>query len=175
VGDAGSTYALERLQFGEREDRGCYVKVEQGHLQGPSHGERRLKTFDLCGSKGPTDSSLEYVPLLTTSHDTFIYGVAACTSGVNDTRLKGVKVYRAKITPTGDWERISTPALMDRPNCKTWHPAAMCEEGSLASELVINYRLENSKKEEYAFTGLNLRCRKLSVTEKVAGSISQSR
>jgi hypothetical protein len=120
---------------------------------------------------------LEYVPLLTTSHDTFIYGVAACTSGVggNAERLKGVKVYRAKVTETGEWQRVSTPAIFDRPNCKTWHAAAMCDEGYLASELVVNYQVENSQKEEHAFTGLNLRCRKISVDENVVGSVSERR
>ncbi|MCB1034242.1 MAG: S8 family serine peptidase [Acidobacteria bacterium] len=159
VGQNDTTYAVERLQFGERGDRPCFLKVESGHVGGPGSGPVQVDTLDLCGGSGPTNRSLQYVPLLTTSHDTFVHGVQVCTSRTrNANRLKGVRVFQTKIHPDGTLERLSGFRELDRTNCNgDWHPSTLCPTGWLASEVVVHSETVNGNR---SFTGLGLRCKR---------------
>jgi hypothetical protein len=163
VGQSDELYAVERLQFGEKGDKGCFLKVESGNINDPS-ASRKTAQLDLCDGNGPTDRSLEYVPLLTTSHDTFIYGIGACTSKTeNFKRLKGVRVYRAKIHPDGRWDKITDEdQSFDRPNCESWKTPVFCPDGWFANEVVVSFQQNGN---DDIFTGLNLRCKKMEVTQ----------
>jgi hypothetical protein len=154
--------AIERLQFGERSDEPCYVKVEKADIVANSiltpHSE-----VDICSGSGPTDRSLQYVPLVTPEHDTFVRGVAVCNSKTgNSARLKGVKVYRTRIEDDGSFSMISNPTTMDRPNCDdNWHEPAMCPSGTVATDLVVHIRPDGKKE---VLTGLSLKCKEVEVT-----------
>ena len=157
--------AIERLEFGERSDEPCYVKVEKADIVANSiltpHSE-----VDICEGTGdgPKDDSLEYVPLVTPDHDTFVRGVAVCNSKThNSTRLKGVKLYRTRIEGDGSFTMISNPSTMDRVNCDdSWHEPAMCPSGTVATDLVVHIRPDGNKE---VFTGLSLKCKSVEVTK----------
>ena len=161
LGEAADRGAIERLKFGERSDRPCYVRVEKADIVSNSivspHDE-----LDICGSKGPTNGSMDYVPLLTTTHDTFVHGVSVCNSKTkNNTRLKGVKVYRTRIEDDGSFSQISNPSTLDRPNCDgNWRTPATCPFGSVATKLVAHIRDEGKNE---ILTGLALRCKEVEV------------
>lgn len=162
VGNSTSLLAIERLKFGERGDKGCYVRVEKADIVANKISSPHSE-LDLCGKKGPTERSLQYVPLLTTSHDTFIRGVSVCNSKTgNSTRLKGVKLYRTRVEADGSFTEISNPTTWDRANCDdNWRVPAMCPQGSLATQLIVHAR---NDKDDRVFTGLALNCRGVNVT-----------
>ena len=161
LGSAAERGAIERLVFGERSDNPCYVRVEKADIVANTivspHAE-----LDLCGDNGPTNGSLDYVPLLTTSHDTFVHGVSVCNSNTkNNTRLKGVKLYRTRIEDDGSLSQIPNPSTLERPNCDgTWRTPAICPSGSVATKLIAHIRDEGK---DEVLTGLALRCRKVEV------------
>ncbi len=163
LGEAAERGAIERLKFGERSDRPCYVRVEKADIVANTivspHAE-----LDLCGSNGPTNRSFDYVPLLTTSHDTFVHGVSVCNSNTkNNTRLKGVKLYRTRIEDDGSLTQISNPSTLERPNCDgTWRTPATCPFGSVATKLIAHIRDEGK---DEVLTGLALRCKKVEVVK----------
>jgi subtilisin family serine protease len=154
--------AIERLRFGERSDRPCYVRVEKADIVTNQiltpHAE-----LDLCGNNGPTDRSLEFVPTVTPGHDTFVRGVSVCNSTTgNSTRLKGVKLYLARIDPDGSFAMVSNPSTLERPNCDdTWRTPAMCPAGSIATRLEIHIRPDGN---DEVITGLSVKCKKVEVT-----------
>ena len=162
VGESADLGAIERLQFGERSDEPCFVKVEKADIVANSilkpHAE-----LDICDGKGPTDRSLQYVPTVTPDHDTFVRGVAVCNSKTrNSTRVKGVKVYRTRIEDDGSFSMISNPTTLDRVNCdEDWHEPAWCPTGTVATDLVVHIRPDGKKE---VFSGLSLKCREVEVT-----------
>ncbi|MBS0164820.1 MAG: S8 family serine peptidase [Nitrospira sp.] len=162
IGNTAQVAAIERLQFGEHSDEPCYVKVEKADMVAHSISKPHAE-LNICDGNGPTDRSLQYVPTVTPDHDTFVRGVAACNSTTkNSTRLKGIKVYRARVEDDGSFSMISNPSTLERPNCDdTWHEPAMCPSGTLATDLVVHIRPDGKKD---VFTGLSLKCRKVEVT-----------
>ena len=162
IGESADLGAIERLQFGERSDEPCYVKVEKADIVANSIVKPHAE-LDICDGKGPTDRSLEYVPTITPEHDTFVRGVAVCNSKTNNsTRLKGVKLYRTRIEDDGSFSMISNPTTLDRPNCDdNWREPAICPSGTVATDLVVHIRPDGKKE---VFTGLSLKCKKVEVT-----------
>ena len=163
LGEEADLGAIERLALAERSDRPCYMRVEKADIIANSilkpHAE-----LDICGDKEPTDRSLVYVPLLTTSHDTFLRGVSVCNSKTgNSTRLKGVKVYRVTVEDDGSMSMISNPTTFDRPNCDgNWKTPAMCPTGSVATKFIVHIRPDGN---DEVITGLSLKCKAVQVTK----------
>jgi serine protease len=162
LGDASSVGAIERLQFGERGDRPCFVMAEKGDVV--KHDQLRPNDeLNLCGDNGSTDRSLESVPDEAMHHDTFVRGVSVCNSTTNNsTRLKGAKVFLTRVEDDGSFSMISDPKTMERPNCDgVWHTPAMCPSGSVAAKLVVHIRPDGK---DEVVSGLSLKCRKVNVT-----------
>jgi subtilisin family serine protease len=162
IGASADLGVIERLQFGERSDEPCYVKVEKADIVANAilkpHAE-----LDICDGDGPTDRSLEYVPTVTPDHNTFVRGVSVCNSTTkNSTRVKGVKVYQTRIEDDGSFSMISNPKTLERPNCDDdWREPAMCPSGTVATKLIVHIRPDGKKE---VFTGLSLKCQKVEVT-----------
>jgi subtilisin family serine protease len=161
LGEISALGAIERLRLGERGDKPCHVQVEKAdvvaHTIVKPHAE-----LNLCGDKGPTNRSLEYVPTMTPGHDTFVRGVSVCNSRTgNSTRLKGVKLFLTRIEDDGSFSMISNPITMDRTNCDdNWKTPAMCPSGSVAAKLVVHIREDGN---DEVVTGLALKCRAVEV------------
>lgn len=162
IGEAATLAAIERLRFGERSDRPCYVRVEKADIVANKTLSKHDE-LDICGGNGPTDRSLEFVPTLSSGHDTFLRGVSVCNSKTgNSTRLKGVKTYLTRVEDDGSFSMISNPNTLDRPNCdKNWRTPAMCPTGSVATKLVVHIRPDGKNE---VITGLSLKCKKVEVT-----------
>ena len=163
IGVAGEFLSVERIKLGERSDRPCFIQAEKAHILENTKATPH-ENIDICGSKGPTNSSQVFVPTLTTSHDTFIHGISVCNSKTkNNTRLKGVKLYRTRVESDGSFSRLSNPVTFDRPNCDdNWRTPANCPAGSLATKIVVY--IEDEGKND-VITGLGLRCKTLDTEE----------
>ncbi len=85
----------------------------------------------------------------------FIRGIATCSSKVdkNKQRIKGIKVYAAKVwLGKPEVEELTTAIQDDHKNCDTWNAAVFCPADQAATGLVI-HRLDRS------ISALGLRCR----------------
>ncbi|HEX5719610.1 MAG TPA: S8 family peptidase [Thermoanaerobaculia bacterium] len=163
LGEEAPLGAIDRLEFAERSDRPCYVKVEKADILARS-GLKPHAELDICGDRGPTGRSSYSIPLLTPSHDKYVRGVAVCNSKTgNSTRLKGVKLYQVEVESDGSLSMISNPVTMDRPNCDgNWKTPAMCPTGSVATKLIVHIRPDGN---DEVFTGLSLKCKEVKVTK----------
>ncbi|MCX7554928.1 S8 family serine peptidase [Marinicella sp. S1101] len=163
IGTAGEFLAIERIKMAERSDRPCFIQAEKAHILNNTR-ELPHANIDICGNRGPTSRSEKFVPTLTTSHDTFIRGVSVCNSKTkNNTRLKGVKLYRTRVESDNTLTRISNPTTFERPNCDdNWRTPAYCPGDSLATKLVVYIEDEGNNE---VITGLGLRCKTLDSEE----------
>lgn len=162
-GSTDAFQAIERIMFAERGDRPCFIRVEQAHIVKHQLGPR--KTLDECGNKGWTDKSEAYIPLLTTSHDTFINKIAVCNSKTSNHpfRLKGIRVWRTRIELEDDGLYDLVPVAgevtYDRPKCDdNWRTPSTCPSGSVASRLEVHLRNDG---DDLSMSGLRLMCRKV--------------
>ncbi len=165
IGGQGGLRAIERIMFAERGDRPCYIRVEKAHILDHEKGPR----FDLdeCGNRGHTDNSVAYVPLLTTSHDTFINKVAVCNSKTNNHpfRLKGIRVWRTRVEVeedgTVDTFPLAGEVTKDRPNCDdNWRTPSTCPAGSVAAQVEVHLRADGN---DLSMSGLRLICREIQI------------
>ncbi len=162
-GSTDALQAIERIMFAERGDRPCYIRVEQAHIEKHQTGQR--KSLDECGDKGPTDKSEAYIPLLTTSHDTFINKIAVCNSKTNNHpfRLKGIGVWRTRfeLEEIGKYDLVPVAGEVDysRPNCDdNWRTPSTCPSGSVAKRIEVHLRQDGN---DLSMSGLRLMCSKV--------------
>lgn len=163
LGGEGAMRAIERIMFAERSDRSCFIRVEKAHVVDHEAGDRF--ELDECGSKGHTDSSVAYVPLLTTSHDTFIHKIAVCNSKTNSHpfRLKGIRVWRTQVEVeadgTIDLRQLAGEVTKDRPNCDdNWRTPSECPANSVATQVEVHLRPDG---DDLSISGLRLICREV--------------
>ncbi len=157
IGGGERYQAIERIMFAERGDRPCYIRVEKAHIVDNVRGNRR--EVDECGSSGHTSQSVRYVPLLTTSHDTFIRKVAVCNSRTNrrPSRLKGIKVWRTRIEPDGRIFPLAGEIEERRTNCDgNWRTPSECPTGHVATRVEVHLRGDGN---DLSVSGLRLMCR----------------
>ena len=161
IGGGERYQAIERIMFAERGDRPCYIRVEKAHIVNNTRGNRR--EVDRCGRNGHTTQSRKYVPLLTTSHDTFITKVAVCNSKSNQRpfRLKGIKVWRSRIEPDGSL--FPLPGHKEEPRAKcdgNWRTPSECPLGQVATRIEVHLREDGDQR---SVSGLRLICRPVEV------------
>ena len=85
----------------------------------------------------------------------FVRGIAVCSSkdDKNKQRLKGIKLYAAKVWLTKrEVEELSTALVEEHTNCGTWNAAVFCPADTAATGLIV-HRIDRS------ISGLGLRCR----------------
>jgi hypothetical protein len=83
----------------------------------------------------------------------FIRGVAVCKTSNDNNRIKGIRIYPAKVWHTArDIEPIHEPEEVSRTNCGQWEPARFCPTNYIAVQLMVYHR-------PHQITGLGLKCR----------------
>lgn len=85
----------------------------------------------------------------------FVRGIAVCSSksNRNEQRMKGIKLYGAKVwLSKPEVEEVTTTAVEDHVRCGTWNAPVFCPADTVATGLVIE-RVGSS------ITGLGLSCR----------------
>ena len=149
-------FGINEVSWWEDSDKPCFMRIGVRTLKEPASfgGQQQI---DICNP-----GLVDYFVGTETKTVTFqsnprhvVRGVAACTNNKDNHRLKGVRIYAAKVWTTSEQvEELSVSDQEDRPNCATWHRAVYCPVDQIASALVVHH----SDKE---ITGLALRCRKV--------------
>ncbi len=145
--DAG----ISKVSIFEKKDKPCELHVELRELYDAQAYNPPI-SGSLC-----TPGSDHVVVSFSENPRYYLRGVAACTNDKKDTskrRLKGIKIYPAKVKRDGTVTNLSTNEGDEQAHCKIWHPAVYCPGGFIASKVRAHY------KDDY-FTGLSLRCREV--------------
>jgi hypothetical protein len=87
----------------------------------------------------------------------FVRGIAVCDSGNLNSRIKGIRLYKAKVWKTKKVIDEVYPSKSEkRTNCKTWRKAVFCSDGAIATSAVIHW--DFSGKSSQAAVGISLEC-----------------
>jgi hypothetical protein len=115
--------------------------------------------IELCSGSG-----MNYSPLPQSSSRTvsftydvryFIRGIAVCNNNNSNHRLKGIRIYPAKVWVTQQRvDELTAKEEASHTNCASWSSAEYCPANQVASAIVVHH----SDKE---ITGLALRCRRV--------------
>jgi hypothetical protein len=146
------------MSWDEDGDKPCDMEIDPRALSGPASSGSSPASMDICGNPEPslagTTSQRKTVSFGGNPRH-YLRGVAVCTNNNDNHRLKGIRIYAAKVWLAPEQvDELSASDQADRPNCATWHPAVYCPADQIASALVVHH----SDKE---ITGLGLRCRKV--------------
>lgn len=69
----------------------------------------------------------------------FVRGVAICDNNANNHRLKGIRLYSAKVWTTKKQVDALNGSVSDKhTSCKVWKPAVYCASGTVATTMVLH-------------------------------------
>ncbi|MEQ9570228.1 MAG: hypothetical protein RLN75_08580, partial [Longimicrobiales bacterium] len=148
--------ALKSIQFGERNDRPCYLQAVFTTFDGGFNSGSR--TFDRCnGSRG----DLRTVEIATSASNLqWASGIQVCQRRQND-RLKGIRLSGSRVDAQGTHHDPAIQAVQERPNCNQWAQQAFCTQGSVVTEVEVHYRTTGNRPAE--ITGLAVTCAQAAV------------
>ena len=148
---SGSSYALRKLKFYEMTDDPCLIYAYYKTMNTADQAE----TFNGKGKlhlKDGWSGSMEEVDV---GANHFITGIKVCTNDKDSSKakIKGIKLYGARLNSDGSLTQNSTPATFSRNNCKEWHSKVSCPSGQVVDGIRGYY---NDKK--YGFSGIAIHC-----------------
>jgi hypothetical protein len=146
-------FGISGLSWDEDGDKPCRIWVQPRALDYAVPGAGAQ--MDICGSTGLSVMGGSLIKTVSFDGNPrhFVRGIAACTNSQSNHRLKGVRIYAAKVWATQEQvDGLSVSDQEDRPNCSQWHTAAYCPTGHIASAIVVHHS-------DQEITGLALRCR----------------
>ena len=160
----GDENGLYGIQWYEDSDEPCQVRIDFGGLYDRStiQGGNNSIVYSHCSfgsglppiwvpgvSDGAGDVNFNDNPRY------YIRGLQVCTNNKDNHRLKGVRVWAAKVSKNDqqvlDLGESDTDTL---PNCSVWHTAVFCPAGKIAFGLVVHVG-------DKGVTGLALRCKQV--------------
>lgn len=164
---SSSDAALKGIEVMEQNDKPFKLTLHYGWLPTHDHGDVRAATgvLDVPNSQKGTASTK------TAKFDgdrMFVRGVQACTNG-SGTRLKGVKVFSARVNDDGSIEKGNPEASFERPNCSEWGKIRSCGDGKVAVGVTAHHG-------DKGFSGLALQCKsihKVNITDVTRGEATQ--
>jgi hypothetical protein len=148
-------FGISGLSWDEDGDKPCRMWVQPRALSNAAAGGGGQ--MDICGPVAVpfVVGSLTMTVSFDGNARYFIRGIAACTNGQSNHRLKGVRIYAAKVWTTEEpVDALAASDEEDRPNCSQWHSAVYCPTGQIASAIVAHHS-------DREITGLALRCRRV--------------
>jgi hypothetical protein len=154
--DGGGTNGISAVTWREDMDKPCFMSVTPRNLV---EGTQALpNAMDICGVyTTPAFGGINTERTLTLASNPryFVRGVAVCNNDKSNHRLKGVRIYPAKVWATQEQvDELSWNQQTSLTNCERWDSAVYCPADSVASAIVVHH----STKE---ITGLALRCRRV--------------
>ncbi|MFN0181319.1 MAG: hypothetical protein ACKVZ0_21130 [Gemmatimonadales bacterium] len=165
----GYTEALQEIRWTEYADQPCLLTITTGYFYGsPNPYRPELKICDWPRRSGsglfPSVKELGSTTEEVASWKTvkfannpryFIRGVAVCKSSKDNNRIKGIRIYPAKVwTSPRAIDVINDPDEASRTNCGTWDAPAFCPANYIAVQLMVYHR-------PHQITGLGLTCRQI--------------
>jgi hypothetical protein len=160
--------ALFGIRWTELSNKPCHFVVEIRNLETGTPSSHSNDSVDLCEPNEPSAFDLvgtihmvlgdvEEALWKTASFESnpryVMRGVAVCTNGNANHRLKGIRVYAAKVWKSSDQvDALTITEQRSRPNCDVWASPVYCPANNVVTELVVHHT-------NGAATGLGLRCR----------------
>jgi hypothetical protein len=146
IGASSDVNALDSISWGERFDSPCWMRASKAEINGANTSI--VDDFDRCTTTGPNKT----VGWLNNS-SIFAYGISVCTHASSD-RLKGIQLLGGIILSDGTLLALGLPMITERTNCNTWHAAAFCPAGQVATKLRVHHTGDEIR-------GLSLGCREV--------------
>lgn len=156
-----SSMGIHQLIMKESNDRPCNLKIftkplDDGEATAYSNTygyDERVVSTDICSGSDSKSLSVEFI-----NPDMYIRGIEVCTTNKSDPdndRIKGLRIYPAKVTQDG----LVTSAVGSKedtnPNCNNnWKGAVYCPSGMIASGLRMYHN-------DDWYRGLSLICRQV--------------
>ncbi len=94
----------------------------------------------------------------------FVRGVSICDNDKDNHRLKGIRLYSAKVWDTRKQiDTLSGYVGDSHSACKAWKPAVYCASGTIATSMVLHVNRQNGTlgSSSDAVWGISLLCRKV--------------
>lgn len=145
------------LSWSEDGDKPCTFQVFQRALQG-SVASSWTQPMDICGvyTSNPFTANSSKTISFEDHARYYVRGIRVCNNNRDNHRLKGVRIYAAKVWSTREQvDELSASEMEDRTNCATWDSPVYCPADHIASAIVVHHS-------EDEITGLALRCRRVS-------------
>ncbi len=147
---------IKEIRWSEKGDKPCSMLVRTRALD-LTIDKTGYESVSLCGSNS-SEKKVEF-----RNRRYFLRGIAACTTNKKSSsknRLKGIRIYPARVAASGTVTNINTFEEERRHHCDTWFPPVFCSDGEIASGVNIYY-------EDDVFRGLGLRCRSVERLDSV--------
>lgn len=147
---------ISGLGWSEDGDKPCWMQVYQRALQGEVTSSW-TDPMDICGVRTSHPFSVDSGKSILFGDNPryFVRGIRACNNNRDNHRLKGVRIYAAKVWATrAQIDELSHSEAEDRTNCATWDAPVYCPDGQIASAVVVHHSDDE-------ITGLALRCRRV--------------
>ncbi len=97
--------------------------------------------------------------------DLYVTAIQVCTTDKKNTaenRIKGIRVWGARINKEGQFEASDKMVEAKLTNCSQWRTKRSCTSGSVA----IGYSVYHERQDYGALTGIKLQCAKLTIPHK---------
>ena len=152
VGGAGNV-AIKGLTWREDADKPCHMAISERGLAEATPWD--APSMDICGivSSYLIATATERVLSFDANPRYFLRGIAVCNNDKSNHRLKGIRIYAAKVWSTQQQvDELTMSQQTSLTNCDRWDSAVYCPADNVASAVVVHH---NNKE----ITGLALRCR----------------
>lgn len=145
LGEKGIT----QIAWEELSDKPCHIELVGKDPDNASDTQWGVE--DVCGGISRVDS--RKTVKFKDNPRYFVRGIQVCSNNKNNHRLKGIKIFAAKL-PAGndDIQTLTVTNKKERTNCKNWHQAVYCPSNKVASGL-------NVKIDDHSIVGLGLECK----------------
>lgn len=139
------------IEWWERADKPCRIQARSLSLD-PTIGKASSNDKSICNGDSGNGKSVSFV-----GSRNYLRAVAACTNDKKDSsnnRLKGLRIYPARVDADGTVTALSTYEEVRHTNCPAsgWHPVASCPAGHIATGLRVHHNGD-------WFRGISLKCR----------------
>ena len=152
-------YGITGILIEEAGDRPCHVKIFGGALdsdKGPDDRKLGQATIGNCNRLPPIGA---LIVSISDSTNRFVDGIKVCDSKNNrNERIKGLSIRPAHVKSDATVTREAPPtsAQDESPNCGAFDSLQYCDDGMIASGVVMHHDGDS-------FTGIQLACRDLQV------------
>ncbi len=141
---------IKEIRWSEKGDKPCSMLARTRPLDS-TIDKTGYESVSFCGT-GSSEKKVEF-----RDSRYFLRGIAACMTEKKSSRknrLKGIRIYPARVAANGSVTAMNTYEEERRHHCDTWFPAVFCGNDEIASGINIYY-------EDGTFRGLGLRCRRV--------------
>lgn len=153
---------IKGFSWWENRDKPCEFAIHRVSLNPVSSGTSSLtdvkkppadNSKSICSGSAGDEKTVKFLD----GTQRFVRGIAVCTSDKaksSDERIKGLRIYAAKVNDNGTVEKLDVNRDDHRTNCKTWHAPVYCPSDYIVTALRLH------QIHDY-FTGIGIKCRQV--------------